>query len=189
MCLCGCGSGVKESELDPLDRLTGMKGYEAEADITYSSERGDTELKVKQYALSDGRYRIDIESPEELKDCSLICDGNMVWHINPHLSDNRISFTPKDKSSRRQLILFSFIENYVKMPSFEPKLSGDELVLESGIQGDYKLLSTERLWLDAKSGIPQRLVIYDSDGKERIKEEFTDFKYKDIISEDRFKPN
>lgn len=191
LCLmCGCGS---EEYVSVQDRLVNMQSYETKAKITYISDKGSTVLDTKQYASADGRYRIDILSPEEAAGCSLIYDGKMVWHINPRLEQNKVSFTPTDKNERRQLILFSFIENMNKRQDSDVKtaapLAGDFTALEASISDEYKLLCSEKLWIDNSSGSPMRLAVYDTDGKERIIEEFSEFEYNKAIDDSCFEYN
>ncbi|MDO4300294.1 MAG: outer-membrane lipoprotein carrier protein LolA [Clostridia bacterium] len=180
MILSGC---VKQESSYPTiqDKLMAMTGYSADCKLTYISNKGETIYETKQIAAQDGRYRIETKKPEEYKDNVILYDGKMVWQYNPNLKENKISVNPPDKAARREIILFSFIENYVKSKDVGVETANlDEslcTVLEAKITGNNKLLSTEKLWVDNESQNPLKLVIYDTDNKERIVAEFSNFVY------------
>ncbi len=185
----GCMSG-KKSYPSIQDKLMAMSSYSADCTLTYISNKGETVYKATQLASSDGRYRIKTSSPENYRDNVVLYDGNMVWHYNPLVKENKISVDPPDKASRREIILFSFMENYVKSKDVGiESASLDEslcTVLEAKLAGDSPLLCTEKLWVDNKTQLPVRLVIYDSENNERIVEEFENFVYNCNIGEKDF---
>lgn len=163
------------------DKLMAMTSYQTDCNIIYISNKGQREYTTKQTAANDGRYRIETQNPQEYKDNVIVYDGKMVWHYNPNLKDNKISINPPDKAARREIILFSFIENYVK--SKDVSLTTASLnesmctVLEAKLPGNNEFMSTEKLWIDNETQTPQKLIIYDSNNKERIVAEFTNFVY------------
>lgn len=163
------------------DKLMAMTSYQADCTIIYISNKGQREYTITQLASNDGRYRIETKLPEEYKNNIIVYDGKMVWHYNPNLKDNKISINPPDKMARREIILFSFIENYVKSKDTDVTTAKlDEslcTVLEAKIPGDNSFMSTEKLWIDNETKTPQKLIIFDKDNKERIVAEFSNFVY------------
>lgn len=163
------------------DKLMAMTSYKTDCTIIYISNKGQREYTTTQMASNDGRYRIETKLPEEYKNNIIVYDGKMVWHYNPNLKDNKISINPPDKMARREIILFSFIENYVK--SKDTGVTTAKLdeslctVLEAKIPGDNTFMFTEKLWIDNETKTPQKLIIYDKDNKERIVAEFSNFVY------------
>lgn len=172
------------------DKLMAMESYSTDCKLTYISNKGETVYETKHKAERDGRYRIETSKPDEYKDNIVMFDGKMVWHYNPNLKDNKISINPQDKASRREILLFSFIENYVKSKDVGVETANlDEsrcTVLEAKLAGNSKLLSTEKLWVDNESQNPLRLVIYDENNKERIVAEFSNFVYNCNLDEKDF---
>lgn len=185
----GCASGRK-SYPTIQDKLMAMSAYSADCTLTYISNKGETVYEASQLASNDGRYRITTSSPENYRDNVVLYDGSMVWHYNPLVKENKISVNPPDRASRREIILFSFIENYVKSKDVGIESAGlDEslcTVLEAKLAGDNPLLSTEKLWVDNKTQNPVKLVIYDSENNERIVEEFENFVYNCSIEDKDF---
>ncbi len=175
------------------DKLMAMESYSADCKITYISNKGETVYETSHKAGRDGRYRIETSKPDEYKDNVIMYDGKMVWHYNPNLKDNKISINPQDKASRREILLFSFIENYVKSKDVGVETASlDEsrcTVLEAKLAGGNKLLSSEKLWVDNESQNPVQLVIYDENNKERIVAEFSNFVYNCNLDEKDFQIN
>lgn len=190
--LTGCTKG-QNSYPTIQDKLMAMESYQADCKITYISNKGETVYETTHKASRDGRYRIETSKPDEYKDNVVMYDGKMVWHYNPNLKDNKISINPQDKASRREILLFSFIENYVKSKDVGVETANlDEsrcTVLEAKLAGGNKLLSTEKLWVDNESQNPLQLVIYDENNKERIVAEFSNFVYNCNLDEKDFQIN
>ncbi len=189
MLLCSCSQG-KTAYPTIQEKLTSMESYKTDARLTYISDKGETVYSAVQTAAKDGRYRIETSQPEDYKGNIVMYDGKMVWQYNPQLENNKISVNPPDKASRREIILFSFLENYVKSSDVSLGVASlDEslcTVLEARIPGDNAFMSTEKLWVDNKTQDPVKLVIYDSENKERIVAEFTNFEYNYSIDDNTF---
>lgn len=187
--LSACSQG-KNAYPTIQEKLTAMESYRTGVQLTYISSKGETKYTAVQTAAKDGRYKIETSEPEEYRDNVVMYDGKMVWQYNPQLENNKISVNPPDKASRREIILFSFLENYVKSKDVSVGAASlDEslcTVLEAQIPGDNRLMATEKLWVNNETQDPVRLVIYDSENKERIVAEFTDFEYNYPIDDNTF---
>lgn len=190
--LTGC---TKEANSYPTiqDKLMAMESYSTDCKLTYISNKGETVYETKQIAVQDGRYRIETQKPDEYKNNIVMFDGKMVWQYNPNLENNKISVNPPDKAARREILIFSFMENYVKSKDVGVETANlDEsrcTVLEAKLAGNNKLLSSEKLWIDNETQTPLQLVIYDENNKERIVAEFSNFVYNCSLDEKDFKIN
>lgn len=186
-CLCGCGK-VKEYA-SAQDKLMNMQSYKAEVDISYISSESESTYTAVQTADNQGRYKLEVTSPENLKGSSILFDGKMIWQYNPNI-EQKISIKAEDKPERSELILFSFIENYVKSTDTTvttAKTEGEPCtVLEADIEGAGKFIASEKLWIGNEDMLPKRLVIYDTDGNERIIVVFNSFEYDPQLPEDEF---
>ena len=187
--LCGCGKTQYKSVQDTLAEL---KNYSANADVTYFSNKGETTYNMDITAQSDGKYKMTINSPKEYKGCSVLYDGNMIWQYNPNLPNNKISILPTDKASRREILVFSFMKNYVQTDGADVTASTlDEskcTVLEADIKDGGNLFKTEKLWVNNESKLPERLAIYSADNKQIVVENFTKCEYNTQIDKDFFVP-
>ncbi len=187
--LCGCGKTQYKSIQDTLSEL---ENYSANADVTYFSNKGETTYNMDITAQSDGKYKIVINSPKEYKGCNVLYDGNMIWQYNPNLPNNKISILPKDKVSRREILIFSFVKNYVKTDRADITTgTTDEskcTVLEADINDGGNLFKTEKLWVNNDNKLPEKLVVYSSDNKQIIVEKFIKCEYNTQIDKDFFVP-
>lgn len=186
-CLCGCGK-VK-GYASAQDKLMNMQSYKAEVDISYISSESESTYTAVQTADNQGRYKLEVTSPENLKGSSILFDGKMIWQYNPNI-EQKISINAEDKPERSELILFSFMENYVKSTDTTvttAKTEGEPCtVLEADIEGAGKFIASEKLWIGNEDMLPKRLVIYDTDGNERIIVVFNSFEYDPQLPEDEF---
>ncbi len=179
--LTGCSLQQTEEYPTIQDKLSNMESYKTNAHITYISNKGTTEYDTVIYAARDGKYKIEVSSPEDYKGNIIMYDGKLVWQYNPHLSENKISANPPYIESRREIILFSFLKNYAN--SMETTVAAanveksDTTVLEGTLPSTSKLLKSEKLFVDNETMNPLKLVIYDSEGNEKIVASFSNFEY------------
>lgn len=163
------------------DKLMAMESYSTKCKLTYISNKGERVYDADIKATNDGRYIIKTSSPEEYKNNIVMYDGKLIWHYNPNLENNKISITPPDSGARREIILFNFIENYVKSNDTDVETASLEqsrcTVLEAKLPQESKLFALEKLWIDNESQNPVKLVIYDKNNKERIVAEMSEFVY------------
>ncbi len=188
--LCGC-SGRAKGYASVQDKLMNMSTYRADVEIAYISDKEESIYKAVETAQNDGRYKIVTYYPDNFKDNAILFDGEMIWQYNPNV-EKKISVSSKDKPERSELILFSFMENYVKSTDTTVatmNAGGEECtVLEADIEGAGKFMASEKLWVDNESMSPVKLVIYDADGGERIRVTFSAFEYNCELAEDEFVP-
>ena len=113
----------------------------------------------------------------------------MLWQYNPNL-DSKISVGDKDKMERKEICLFTFLENYLKSKDVALETANiDESVytiLEAKIPGGNKYFDSEKLFINNETTLPERLVIYDTEGKERVLVTYNNFVYNPEIEDSKF---
>lgn len=171
------------------EKLSQMTSYQTNAEITYISNKGSTTYNTTISALSDGKYRIDITSPEDYNGNVVLYDGKLVWQYNPHLENNKICANPPEKASRREIILFSFLENYnTTMETTAVSATAiPQTILEAPLKSTNPIFAKEKLFIDNEKMLPQKLIIYDSENKERIVVKFSNFEYNKKLDDTIFK--
>lgn len=185
----GC-SKEKLSDYDKLQKnLIEMNSYICDAEVKYISNKGENTYQTKQWALSDGRYKIETLSPDDVKGGVVLFDGKMIWQYNPQI-DSKVSLNNPDKPERTQINIFTFLSNMVKSQDVgvESATLDESLytVFEAKIPGSSKFFSTEKLWVENKTMLPARLEIYDTDLKTRVEAEFKNFQYNPKIEDSIF---
>lgn len=188
--LVGCIKGEVINEYNNIQKkLTNMDSYSSKINVKYISNKGENEYNLFQQAKKNGKYKIETLSPEMVKGNIIIFDGKMVWQYNKNLN-SKISIGEKDKLERKEISIFSFLENQAKSNEVAIETAntneGIYTILEANIPGDNKYFNNEKLWVNNETKNPEKLIIYDKDGKERVIVTYEDFKYNPNLEDTLF---
>lgn len=188
--LSSCGKDDNLSEMEKIQKnLNEMESYQANTEFTVISNKGESEYKAVQMATKDGKYKIEMTAPDAAKGNYTIYDGNSVCQYNAKL-DKTVKVEMPDLKGRNEIILFSFIENYLKSEGVAIETANMEeksyTVLEAVIPGSNPVLSTEKLFVSNENFLPEKLIIYDQNGKERYIILYKDFEYNKQFDESIF---
>lgn len=189
--LVGCAKTGENNDYATIqEKMINMETYASEGNVTYISNKGETTYGVIQLAKKDGKYILKTTTPENVAGNIILFDGNIVWQYNPKL-DSKISVGEKDKMERKEISIFTFLENHIKSKDIALQTANmeDELytILEAKIPGGNKFFATEKLWINNKTKLPEKLVIYDTDNKERVIFNITKFEYNKELNDEMFK--
>lgn len=187
--LCGC----QKEEATPMaqiqERLTQMEGYTALATLTRTSNKSETVYETRQDFKSTGEYRLELLSPPSVEGNVTIFDGTTVCQYSPRLEE-KIRYDVPPSSQRNELFLGQFMKNYLQSEGVSVESAAlDEsrcTVLEAVIPSNADALASEKLWIDNETLLPVRLVLYDADGKERYRLDYTEFTYDPDFDENLF---
>lgn len=186
--LVGCGTDAT-SYVSIQQNIMDMDSYEADITVKYLSNKGENEYILNQTIKKDGKYILHTMSPKDVEGNIILFDGDIVWQYNPRL-DSKISVGDKDKLVRKQLSIFAFLENHLKSNDVSVQTAntkdGVYTILEAIIPGDNKYISSEKLWINNETKTPEKLIIYDADGKERVFITYRNFKYNPKIEDSIF---
>ena len=188
--LVGCSKEKSNDEyVNIQDKLINMQSYSATVDVTFFSNKGENSYTMIQEARNDGKYYIETTAPEHLKGNIILYDGKMLWQYNPQL-DKKISVGEKEKMARKQIDIFSFLENHLKSKDVALETANIEksmyTILEAKIPGDDKYFSTEKLFINNETSAPEKLIIYDKENKERVVAQYKNFIYNPKIEDSKF---
>ncbi|WP_250278402.1 hypothetical protein [[Clostridium] colinum] len=189
--LAGCSKNKEDKDdyVSVQEKFVNMEAYSCNAEVTFYSNNGENKYNIAQQAKNDGRYYIEATSPDNVKGNIILFDGNILWQYNPTL-DSKISVGDKDKMARKEICLFSFLENHLKSKdiALETANIDDNVysVLEAKIPGGNKYFDSEKLWINNETKAPEKLIIYDTEGKERILVEYDNFIYNPQIQDSKF---
>jgi len=184
ICIIFSACSTKEKSKSPMEKiqekLTTMESYACIADLTYVSNKGKNTYRTKQYYKMSGEYRIEITAPEQVKGLVTVFDGKKVMQYNPRILGEAVNEIPESKNTY-EIFLGTFLKNYLQSEDVTLEVFNNNneeyTVLEAVIPEGGKYLATEKLWVSNKTLNPAQLVIYDTEGKERIIVKYGDFKY------------
>lgn len=188
--LAACKREEPLSELEAIQKeLAEMEGYSCAAELTRTSNKGQNTYGTKQYYKSTGEYRLELTAPESAAGNYTVFDGSRICQHNPRLGSSIIRDVPESQH-RSELFLGQFIQNYMQSEGVSVEAAALEeakcIVLEAVIPGGDTALSTEKLWVDRESLLPARFVIYDADGQERYRMDYTEFTFNPDFEEGLF---
>ena len=179
--IAACSREEPMTELESIQKqLAEMDGYTCTATLTRTNERGTQTYETKQYSKASGEYRLELLAPENVAGNYTIFDGDRICQYNPRLDSSVIKDVPESQH-RNELFLSQFISNYMQSEGVSVETAAlDEsrcIVLEAIIPSNDSTLASEKLWVDRETLLPVRFVIYDADGKECYKTEYTSFTF------------
>jgi len=179
--IAACSRKEPMTELEAIQKqLAEMDGYTCTATLIRKSHRGEQTYETKQYYRSTGEYRLELTAPENVAGNYTVFDGERICQYNPRLDSSIIKDVPASQH-RNELFLGQFIANYMQSEGVSVEAAAlDEskcIVLEAVIPGNDSDLSTEKLWVDRETLLPVRFVIYNTDGDERYRMDYTSFAF------------
>lgn len=179
--IAACSRKEPLTELEAIQKqLAEMEGYSCTATLTRTNDRGTQTYETNQYYKSTGEYRLELTAPEHVAGNYTIFDGDRACQYN-HRLDNSIIKNIPESQHRNELFLGQFISNYMQSEGVSVEAASlDEgrcIVLEAVIPGNDTCLSSEKLWVDRKSLLPVRFVIYDTNGEIRYQMDYTTFTF------------
>jgi len=186
---CAAKSEDKTAYEKIQQNLISLETYEAEASITYISNKNSHTYETKQQCRMSGEYRIEVTAPERVAGNITISDGKTIAQFNERIA-GKISISTNETMERAELFLTSFVKNYVRSQEVSIAVMNldDEpcTVLEANIPGEHPYLRREKLWVDNNSLKPVKFVIYDPNGAERIVVTYKTFEYNINLKDEIF---
>ena len=188
--IAACSREEPMTELESIQKqLAEMKGYTCTATLTRTNERGIQTYETMQYYKSTGEYRLELLSPEQVAGNYTIFDGKQVCQYNPRLDSSILRDVPENQH-RNELFLGQFVKNYMQSEGVSVEAAAlDEsrcIVLEAVIPGNDPRLSAEKLWVDRSSLLPVRFVIYDANGEESYRMDYSAFQFDPPLDDSLF---
>ncbi len=195
MCICiflfGCSKtnekAVEEKEVNKTEEviklINDFNGFSAKVKVTYfinGVEPSENIFEMKQDGVIDGRYKIELTSPEGLVGNTTTFDGTSIYHTNAKRSKQTF-VSANEYAERVEILLTSFIDNYKNKTSEYSKIgeltNGEYIVLEGVVDGSNAYFAKEQLIIDGLTYKPLKLNIYTSTGEKFVEVEYLEFVY------------
>ena len=191
--LAGCRPGPS-ADRDIYERihnaLLSMRGYQADATVTYISNKSQHTYQVRQFARMSGEYRIEVTGPERVAGNITVNDNRTITQFNTNIR-GAYAVNTHESPERLELFVTSFVRNYLRSQevtiSVAAAESGLATVLEAMIPGEHPYMRTSKLWVCNNTLLPLRLVIYDADGVERVIVVYENFEFNVDLDDNLFR--
>lgn len=175
----GCGKKeyTKEELYEDFQKhISKVESYTCTAKVEAINNKEKTVYIFKHTYKKPNYYKLEIESPKNLKGKTIEYKDDKVIIYNPNNNDSVELESIKDEG--HYLFVGDFIENYMENKSVVLDLKEDELKMELEIPGDNKYFNKQILYVDNKTKIPYKMEILNNEQKPIFKVTYEDFKYK-----------
>lgn len=186
LCLTAAGCGRKEyHNEDALNLLKSMDSCSSDFELSIKNDKGNIDYSGKQYY--DKRYGCRLELG---KDRIYIYKNNNIY-VNDIKSGSKYVL---DKDFD-ELFRLGFISEYIALLytnediKYETKTTDgiSYEIVKLTIPGINPSLSRAELYVDSQTGIPDKILIYDKEDKQKVIIRYKNFNAETKLSEDIFK--
>lgn len=175
--LCGC-QNTKIKQENNKNFFEDLRSYEATATVSFLKDRQPNVLVMKQQATIEGSYVMTYLSPAHLEGTQLCYNGEKIVEIYP--KENK-EIEEKVGRVENEVLLTSVAKRLLAAPHIKEQqelFNGKKVrTYDIPIEGGYKYLAREKVWLSQEQRIPIQLEIYDTEGNLSIQVVYNDFKY------------
>ncbi len=181
--LIGCGNNEKNSE-KIIDNLKNLDSYSCSVDMKIENDKQVINYKGKQFYDKKYGYRLELENNRVM-----VYKNNNIF-----VKDLKNGFKYSTDKNFDSVFKLSFIGEYIGLIYTNEKIKvslkdiGNEKyqIIYLDIPGNNKNINKADLYIDIKTEKPKYLNIYDSNNKEKIKIEYSDFNFNPELNKDLF---
>ena len=171
--LTACGRNSHGDYSKIYESYGNIKNYTADIEVTVSAGENISDYKARQYYMAPDLYRVDYIS-EEMEDISCVLSGNTLKFKSP---DGKVTdFDGYIPGEKYYIFITDFMERYCKSESAKSSASRGRTVLELEETGDNPQRAAMKLWINNKTGLPEKMITYNKDGEEAIVVKYSNFK-------------
>lgn len=173
MILTSCHKELKNTN-DIISFFKSMESYTTEMSMDIKNDKQNIKYELKQSYLRGGGYKLELNN-----------DRVFIFKNddNIYVSDKNNGMNYVQSKDFDEVLKLSFIGEYIRLlyTSEEIKyvnksINGDPYtVIDLVIPGNNKNINNALLYINTKSMIPEKLVVYDIKGKEKINIKYTNF--------------
>lgn len=157
-------------------QISKVESYTCTARVEAINNKEKTVYVFKHTYKKPNYYKLEIESPKNLKGKTIEYKDDKVIVYNPN--NNDAVELENIKEDGHYLFVGDFIKNYMENKSAVLDLKDDELKIEIEIPGDNKYFNKQILYVDNKTEIPYKMEVLNNEQKAIFKVTYEDFKYK-----------
>lgn len=188
--LTGCTEKTNEEIFYKAQKqMIELDTYVCTADITIFGNKSPEKYTAKQWFKAPDKYRIEIQSPDEVKGKITIYNGKKAFVCHPRIGQEWL-VNDFSTSVENKIFIGYFLNNFVNTENTEvnKETIGDRdyILIQTEIPGNHPYFNKERLWFDIKNYYPYKLQVLDKDDGTRIEVRYIDFKFNEKIEDNMF---
>lgn len=191
--LSSCGEKTKEEEFNDIQKtFSNIKTYTSTAQITVRGNKSPESFKARHVFERPDKYISEILEPKNNSGNKTIYKANRAYLYNKRVDQHTILKEIK-ASEEKVLFLGYFLRNLNNVGELEISKEtidrNEYLVIGIEIPGNNIHRTYEKLWINTKTHLPLKLIIYNDKKKEVVNIKYKDVKYNLEIEKDTFKIN
>lgn len=184
--LLGCGNKENNSE-KVINDFKNLDSYSCSIDMKIVNDKQVIDYKGKQFYDKKYGYRFELENNRVM-----VYKNNSIF-----VKDLKNGFKYSTDKSFDSVFKLSFIGEYIGLIYTNEKINislkniNNEKyqIIHLDIPGNNKNISKSDLYVNIKTEKPRYLTIYDSNNREKIKVEYSDFNFNPELNKDLFDTN
>ena len=180
--------GQKGSSRDIKAKLSAIKSYEAEIEITVYGDSSNTQYTAKQYCVYPDKLRLEIEKPSFLMGQVILYNSGKLTIYHPSIDmETTVDGVKEEQDYINAGFLLKSIGEVKKSDYIYRTVDGIEyLVIKASVPRGNSYRTHAEVYFERLGGTPAFMNIMDSDGRLRTHIKYIKFRYNPVIKEDMF---
>ena len=181
MTLTACGQD-RNREIDK--RYRNLESYTARMQVTVTGNKDESVYELVQTFLAPENYRTEVLSPKELQGTVSITNGDQMYFVGGDAP--AVSLTQNRTDGADCLSVADFFRSYFDRGQMEER--DGKVLLHVLTENENSWRTSQRMELDAKTLLPETLLVFDRNDNEVLRIEFIDFVPNKTIEKNVFTP-
>lgn len=174
---CGRKAYTKESVYEDFQKqISKIKSYTCIAKVEAVGNKENTNYIFKHTYIKPDYYKLEIQSPKNLKGKTIEYKNDKILVHNPNINDT--IELPNINNDNHYLFIGDFIKNYMQNESVYLESNENELKIEIEIPGEDKYFNKQILYVNNKTKNPDKMEILDNKGELIFIVTYENFQYK-----------
>lgn len=188
--LSGCAKPFSTSTVDEIKKqLKNLKAYQCDVKMAVTNNRSTMEYSLKHFYKRPGKYRLEIQAPDELKGQVTIYNGRTAYIYHPGI-DQYLMTEDFPDSIEHDAFAGAFAERLDGAGKAQfTRVKGDDknyLLMEFDIEKGSKYAKREKIWFDIRTAKPWKAEIYDDSGAVRVQLVYDNFSINPVLEDKLF---
>lgn len=169
------GNNNIKSEMDLIEYILNISSYDAELEVTISSNKTTNKYLLKQYYMEPNFFKQIVIEPTNIKNLETIYNGKSLEIRNTNLSLSKIY---EDYAYlNNNMLWLRYVNEICSTQGYIVKKNDNEIILEFNIKdSNFKGM----LYLNKDINLPTKIEILDNSNKSKIYIEYKEIKLNNI---------
>jgi len=155
------GNNITKSQEKLEEYILNINSYEAKVEVTVNSNKNVNKYLLKQQYCKPDVFSQEVIQPENIAGLKTILEGETLKIENSALALTEI-YENYQYLNENSLSLYDFIEDYKQDIESKYTRTENEIILEAKLRQNNPYMKYKKLYLDGKTGMPQKMEVQDN---------------------------